>query len=47
MSGMTGPLDIVHLTQHWRRLHGAWYRDAVIREPNGCLRAVSILDELL
>lgn len=24
------PLEVVHLTQHWRRIGGHWYRDAVV-----------------
>jgi hypothetical protein len=24
------PLQVVHLTQHWRRIGGRWYRDAVV-----------------
>ena len=41
-------LTIVHLTQHWVRLHGAWYREAWVREnATGALRFVAIPDEEL
>jgi hypothetical protein len=44
LTGQT--FDVVQLTQHWRRLHGAWYRDAWVR-VDGALRFVSIRDDLL
>jgi hypothetical protein len=28
--GCLGPLEVVHLTQHWRLIKGRWYRDAVV-----------------
>lgn len=40
-------LTIVHLTQQWVRLDGAWYREAYVRDTSGAVRYVAILDELL
>lgn len=38
--------EIVSWTQHWSRIHGAWYRDAVARRlSDGALRLVSVLDD--
>jgi hypothetical protein len=46
MTGLPPELSIVHLTNHWSLIHGAWYRDAWVQGPSG-LRFVAILDELL
>jgi hypothetical protein len=27
---VAAPLEVVHLTQHWRLIKGRWYRDAVV-----------------
>lgn len=33
-------------TQHWSRIDGAWYRDAVaIRLADGARRIISVLDQ--
>lgn len=38
--------EIVQLTQHWRIIDGAVYRDAVARRlTDGQLRLISVLDE--
>ncbi len=40
-------LTILHLTQHWSLIDGAWYRDAWVEDAAGCVRFVAILDELV
>ena len=38
--------EIISLSQHWRLIDGAFYRDAVARRlSDGALRLVSVLDE--
>lgn len=38
--------QIVQWTQHWRRISGRWYRDAVAIHPvHGISYLVSFLDE--
>lgn len=46
MDGMTGPFDIVHLTQHWVLIRGVWYRDAWIRTDDG-VQLYSIREDVL
>ena len=33
--------DVVQWTQHYRRIDGRWYRDAIARRSDGELRLVS------
>lgn len=48
MTGLPAHLTIVSLTQHWRSLHGTWYRDAWVRNTTtGGLEFVAILDDVL
>jgi hypothetical protein len=45
---MTTTLDaftVVQYTQRWVMLHGAWYREAWVRDVAGVLRFVAILDD--
>lgn len=38
---------IAHLTAHYRLIDGAWYRDAWAVQPDGSLRPVSVLAEVV
>jgi hypothetical protein len=40
-------LTVLQLTQRYVLLHGAWYREAWVRDVAGCVRFVAILDDLL
>jgi hypothetical protein len=37
--------EVIEWTQHYRLIDGAWYRDAIARRSDGCLRSVSVLDD--
>ena len=36
--------EIVEWTQHYRRINGRWFRDAIARTSDGQLRLVSYAD---
>jgi hypothetical protein len=40
-------LTIIQWTQHYVRLHDAWYREAWVRDAAGAVRFVAILDDEL
>lgn len=38
--------EVLSWSQHWRRINGAWYRDAIARRlTDGALRAISVLED--
>jgi hypothetical protein len=38
--------EVIEWTQHYRRINGRWYRDAIARRStDGALRVVSYLDQ--
>jgi hypothetical protein len=41
----SAPFVVLQQTQHWRRINGRWYRDAVVL-VDGQPRLYSLLDEV-
>jgi hypothetical protein len=36
--------EVIEWTQHYRRINGHWYRDAIARRTDGALRVVAFPD---